>query len=58
MADAAADFPRGTREDRYFEVLAAFLRTSAGYFDVDEPMPGQAMSQDRNDRAVRFDALR
>lgn len=48
MADAAADFPHRTREDRYFEVLAAFLRTSAGYFDVAVPMPCQGMSRDRN----------
>jgi len=35
MSDAAENYPNQTREDRYFEVLEDFLRTSAGYFDVD-----------------------
>jgi hypothetical protein len=48
MADAAADHPHRTRDDMYLETLAAFLRTSAGYFDVAVPMPCQGMSRDRN----------
>jgi hypothetical protein len=28
-----------TREDAYFEILEAFLRTSARYFDVDTLTP-------------------
>jgi len=35
MSDAAEKDSNQTREDRYFEVLEDFLRTSAGYFDVD-----------------------
>jgi hypothetical protein len=30
-----------SREDRYHEALEAFIRTSAGYLDVDVPASGR-----------------
>jgi len=58
MSETAVNHPHQTREDRYFEALEDFLRTSAGYFEIDEVMPGQGMPRDRCDHTVRGDALR
>jgi hypothetical protein len=58
MSDAALNSPQLTREDRYFKALEEFLRTSAGYLDVDVRMPGQGISRNRHERTVHSDELR
>jgi len=39
--------PHPNREDRIFEVIDAFLGTSAVYADVVVPLPGQCVSPHR-----------
>ena len=51
------DHPRLSREERFFEVLDVFLRTSAGYLDVVVPMPGQCVSPHRGAPAMPQEAL-
>lgn len=58
MSDAAQKTPQHTREDRYFEVLEAFIRTSAGYLDVDARMPGQGVTRQWDERATPVKTLR
>ena len=57
MPDAAQNHPHPSREDRFFEVLDAFLRTSAGYLDVVVPMPGQCVLPHRGASARPQEAL-
>jgi hypothetical protein len=57
MPDAAQGSPDLSREDRFFEALDAFLRTSAGYLDVVVPMPGQCVSPHRGAPARPQEAL-
>jgi hypothetical protein len=51
------DHPHLSRKDRFFEVLDAFLRTSAGYPDVVVTMPGQCVSSHRGVPAMPQEAL-
>jgi len=51
------DNPHLSREERFFEVLDAFLGTSAGYPDVVVPMPGQCVSPHRGAPAMPQEAL-
>jgi hypothetical protein len=51
------DHPHLSREERFFEVLDAFLGTSAGYLDVVVPMPGQWVSPHRGAPAMPQEAL-
>jgi hypothetical protein len=39
-----------TREDQYFDALEAFLKTSAVYLDVEDPLPWEEISELRHDR--------
>lgn len=52
MSDAALNFPHLSREDPYLDALEAFLRTSAGYLDVEAPAPGRGFSGDCCEHAV------
>jgi hypothetical protein len=52
MPHAEPDYPHTTREERYFEVLETCIQTSAGYLDVDQPMPGRYVSPESGKRAV------
>jgi hypothetical protein len=44
MPHDAPDYPHTTREERHFEVSETFIKTSARYLDVDQPMPGRYVS--------------
>ena len=39
-----------SREDQYFDALEAFLKTSAVYLDVEDPLPWEEISELRHDR--------
>jgi hypothetical protein len=39
-----------TREDQYFDALEAFLKTSAVYLDVEDPLPWEEISELHHDR--------
>jgi hypothetical protein len=58
MSDAAQNQPHATREDANFEALEAFIRTSAGYLGVDEPLPGQRGARQSHERATHAGCLR
>jgi hypothetical protein len=58
VSDEAVNYLHLTGADMVIEVRDAFLRTSAGYLDVAEPMPGQGLSRFRYDRTLRIDELR
>jgi hypothetical protein len=58
MTTAALNSPQLTCEDRYFKVLEEFLRTSAGYLDIDVRTPGQGISRYCHERTVHIDELR
>jgi len=56
MFNSAQHYPPLTREDKYFETLEAFLRTSAGYLDVDPGMPCQGSLRGSCERAISVEA--
>jgi hypothetical protein len=58
MSDAAQKTPQPAREDRYFETLAAFINTSAGYLDIDARMPGQGVTRQCHARVTPVETLR
>jgi hypothetical protein len=58
MSDAARNNPLPTREVAYFQVLEAFIRTSAGYLDIDERLPAEGMPRQRHERSTPVAALR
>ena len=58
MSDAARKTPQPVREDLYFAALEAFIRTSAGYLDVDKQVPGQGISRDHCQHMVLGGELR
>jgi hypothetical protein len=41
MSHVTLNYLHQTREDEYFEVLDAFLRRSADYFELNDPMAEQ-----------------
>ena len=41
MSHMTLNYLQQTREDEYFEVLDAFLRRSADYFELNDPMAEQ-----------------
>jgi hypothetical protein len=43
MSDAAQKTPQKVREDLYFEALEEFLRTSAGYTEIDGRLTGRGV---------------
>lgn len=51
MTNAGPFNPHMTREDMYHEALEAFIRTSAGYLDLDVPAPAPEAG-DESDAAV------
>ena len=44
MSDMTLNYPHQTREDAYFEVLEAFLRSSVDPMDPEGPMVEQVIS--------------
>ena len=58
MSDAALKTPQLVHEDRYFEALEAFLRTSADYLEVYAQMPGQGVTRLWYERAAPVETLR
>jgi hypothetical protein len=58
MYDAAQNHPHPTREDAYFEALEAFIRTSAGYLDVDHRLPQKGVTRHWYETATPVATLR
>jgi len=52
MYDAAQNHTHSPREDAYFEVLEAFIRTSAGYLDVGLRLPEKGVPRHRHETAT------
>ena len=50
MQEAAQRSGYLSREDQYFDALEAFLKTSAVYLDVEEPLPWEEISELHHDR--------
>jgi uncharacterized membrane protein YgcG len=57
MSDAAQIHPYPTREDAYFQALEAFIRTSAGYLDIDQRLPEKGVPRQWHERATPFETL-
>jgi len=58
MSDAARNNPLPTREDAYFHALEAFIRTSAGYLEIDRRLPETGMPSQRHECSTPVAALR
>jgi hypothetical protein len=58
MSDAAHIHPYPTREDAYFHVLEAFMRTSAGYLDVEHRLPETGVPRQWHEHATPAATLR
>ena len=58
MSDAAQKTPQLVREDLYFAALEAFIRTSAGYLDVDKGLPERGVPRQWYERVKPVEASR
>ena len=58
MSDTARNHPHPTREDAYFQAHEAFIRTSAGYLDIDQRLPENGMPRPWHERAMPAASLR
>ena len=57
MSDAAQKPPQRVREDLYFEALEEFLRTSAGYLEIDGQLSGRRVPRQWYTRASPVEML-
>ena len=52
MHDAAQDHTHSPREDAHFEVLEAFIRTSAGYLGIGRRLSEKGVPRHRHETAT------